>query len=206
MNVLQPSLTGSVFQNPPMLVKHLTSSTSMHIIMMHRLIFISILVHTFPIDTSPPSPPSAIEYYMILSVLDYTGISATLLQQESMNILTHRATKPRLKTFVTPFGWGKDLRKQIPTLRGSLRTSSRRPEIALLISRQTSTDLPGPWRGTRKHPSTRQLLGTSWPHIHRKVWMIFRFAVITWNSPKQLEKPCITKGQYLSIFRVDFLM
>ena len=27
------------------------------------------------------------------------------------------------------------------------------------------------------------------------------FAIITWNNPKKLEKPCITKGQYLSIFR-----
>ena len=31
------------------------------------------------------------------------------------------------------------------------------------------------------------------------------FATTTWNNPRQLEKPCITKGQYLSIFRVDFL-
>ena len=30
------------------------------------------------------------------------------------------------------------------------------------------------------------------------------FAIITWNNPKQLEKPCITKGEYLSIFGVDF--
>ena len=32
------------------------------------------------------------------------------------------------------------------------------------------------------------------------------FAIITWNNPKKLEKPCITKGQYLSIFRIDFLV
>ena len=31
-------------------------------------------------------------------------------------------------------------------------------------------------------------------------------AVITWNNPKKLEKPCITKGQYVSIFRVDYPM
>ena len=72
MNVLQQSLTGSVFQNPPVLAKRLTGSTSTHI--MHKLIFISVLVHTFPIDTYPPSPPSAIEYYLILSVFDDTGI------------------------------------------------------------------------------------------------------------------------------------
>ena len=32
------------------------------------------------------------------------------------------------------------------------------------------------------------------------------FAITTWNNPKKLEKPCITKGKYLSIFRVDFPM
>ena len=32
------------------------------------------------------------------------------------------------------------------------------------------------------------------------------FAIIPWNNPKKLEKPCITKGQYLEIFRVDFIM
>ena len=30
------------------------------------------------------------------------------------------------------------------------------------------------------------------------------FAIIIGNNPKKLEKPCIIKGQYLSIFRVDF--
>ena len=37
-------------------------------------------------------------------------------------------------------------------------------------------------------------------------WCIARFAIITWNNPKKLEKPYITKGQYLSIFRLDFPM
>jgi len=32
------------------------------------------------------------------------------------------------------------------------------------------------------------------------------FAIITQNNPKQLEKHCITKGQYLSILGVNFLM
>ena len=32
------------------------------------------------------------------------------------------------------------------------------------------------------------------------------FAIITWNNPKNWEKPYITKGLYLSIFRVDFPM
>ena len=32
------------------------------------------------------------------------------------------------------------------------------------------------------------------------------FAIISWNNPKKLEKPWITKGQYLAIFRVDFIM
>ena len=32
------------------------------------------------------------------------------------------------------------------------------------------------------------------------------FAIIPWNNPKKLEKPCITKGQYLAIFRVDSIM
>ena len=32
------------------------------------------------------------------------------------------------------------------------------------------------------------------------------FAIIPWNNPKKLEKPCITKEQYLAIFRVDSIM
>ena len=31
------------------------------------------------------------------------------------------------------------------------------------------------------------------------------FAIITWNNPKKLEKPWITKRQYLAIFRVYFI-
>ena len=31
-------------------------------------------------------------------------------------------------------------------------------------------------------------------------------AIIPWNNPKKLEKPWVTKGQYLAIFRVDFIM
>ena len=30
------------------------------------------------------------------------------------------------------------------------------------------------------------------------------FAIITWNNPKKLEKPCITNGHFLSTFRVIF--
>ncbi len=32
------------------------------------------------------------------------------------------------------------------------------------------------------------------------------FAIIPWNNPKKLEKPWITKGQHLAIFRVDSIM
>ena len=32
------------------------------------------------------------------------------------------------------------------------------------------------------------------------------FAIITGNNPTKLERPWITKGQYLAIFRVDFIM
>ena len=32
------------------------------------------------------------------------------------------------------------------------------------------------------------------------------FAIITWNNPKKLEKPWITKEQHLAIFTVDFIM
>ena len=44
-----------------------------------------------------------------------------------------------------------------------------------------------------------------------KVQMVFLgrqsgFAIITWNNPKKLEKTWITKGQYLAIFRVDFII
>ena len=30
------------------------------------------------------------------------------------------------------------------------------------------------------------------------------FAIIPWNNPKKLEKPCITKGHYLAIFQTNF--
>ena len=45
----------------------------------------------------------------------------------------------------------------------------------------------------------------SW--IVQSFWETFPgFAIIPWNNPKKLEKPCITKGQYLAIFRVDSIM
>ncbi len=50
--------------------------------------------------------------------------------------------------------------------------------------------------------------------VVQRIWVVYvcvfccvsGFAIITWNNTKKLEKPWITKGQYLAIFRVDFIM
>ena len=45
------------------------------------------------------------------------------------------------------------------------------------------------------------------PQTQKKCLQKSGFAIITWNNPQELEKPCITKGQYdLSIFRLNFLV
>ena len=51
--------------------------------------------------------------------------------------------------------------------------------------------------------------GLSFKHVlyskPTSCWLLVTgFAIITSNNPKHLEKSCITKGQYLSIFRGDY--
>ena len=124
-----------------------------------------------------------------------------LLQQESMRILTHGATEPsRLKTFVTPFGWGNDLRKQIANHNEEVETDkfSTAWDCTLVFTSDFNRSARSMERNSQTSFNSTPSRNFLASHSLRKVWMIFRFVIITGNSPKQLEKHCITKGQYLS--------
>ena len=67
---------------------------------------------------------------------------------------------------------------------------------------------------TKRWIWTRQIQQSHWKEIPTTLGQdgeeyLMGFAIITWNNPlkslKKLEKPCITKGKYLSIFRVPDL-